>query len=414
MKKEVIIYFTGKLIPALVTLFIIVLVVRTLGEVEYGRYSLVFYASMLVSTLTFGWIQQSTLRFLTAYKDELETTINRLFHLTILSSVAAVLIMLPVCIFYFKLTWIETGIVLLYVFLYNFYFFNLTLNQAQTKPLRYAILEGSFNLLYIGILSIFLFVVHVKWFAIIFVSMSLGLVFAEMIRISMPASHKYPVNLANFYWDPDFTRRMLDFGFTLTIWLFLSNIVTIADRFIISEFFSYKEVGVYSAVKDIIVKVATFVTAPVILAYHPNIVKEWNEGNKEKAGFMIRESTQVILLELLLVFVAFIFLQDILYQRILHLSVHIPRMISGLLLGSAFLWQLAMIVHKPLELLLKQRLMLIIILIVMILNIALNLILVPFYGLTAAAFSAFLSSLMYILIVILFIIRNRWHKEKIS
>ncbi len=123
MKRDALVYFTGKIIPALVTLAIIILGVRMLGEAEYGRYSLVFYASMLVSTLTFGWIQQSTIRFLSAHSGDLDQVINRFFHLTLLSAVAAILVMFPLCLFYFGLSWTETGIVLSYVFLYNFYRF---------------------------------------------------------------------------------------------------------------------------------------------------------------------------------------------------------------------------------------------------------------------------------------------------
>jgi O-antigen/teichoic acid export membrane protein len=261
MRKHVITYFTGKIIPALANLALIILVVRTLGEAEYGKYSLVFYATMLVSTLTFGWIQQSTLRFLSAYNHEIDTVIQRFFHLTLFSALASAVIMLPVSVFYFELTGLETGIVLSYAFLYNFYWFNLTLNQAETRSLRFAVLEGSYNILYIGILLLFLFVFRMKWFAVLFLSMSIGLVFTEVIRISMPASHRFRLNLRHYYWDAGFTKKMLDFGFTLTFWLFISYIVTIADRFIIKEFYSYSEVGVYSAVKDFIIKIATFATA---------------------------------------------------------------------------------------------------------------------------------------------------------
>jgi O-antigen/teichoic acid export membrane protein len=406
MKKDALVYFLGKIVPALVTLAIIILGVRMLGEAEYGRYSLVFYASMLVSTLTFGWIQQSTIRFLSAHSGDLDRVINRFFHLTLLSAVAAILVMFPLCLFYFGLSWTETGIVLSYVFLYNFYWFNLTLNIAQSKPVRFALLEGSFNLIYLAVLLVFLYGFGMKWFAVLFLSMSLGLVFAECIRTGIPASQKFRVNLRHFYWDTAFTKKMFDFGFTLTLWLFLSYIVTIADRFIIKEYFSYAEVGIYSAVKDLIIKISTFAAAPVILAYHPGIVREWNLKNKQEAARLIRESILFILAEFAIVLAVFLLLQDFIYSRVLHLTAQIPHLLSAFLLGSAFLWNLAMMVHKPLELLLKQRIMIVAVSAVLAINVGANLLLVPRFGLLAAAVTAFSSSLLYILIVVLIIYRK--------
>ncbi|MFZ4564005.1 MAG: hypothetical protein ACOYNU_11540, partial [Bacteroidales bacterium] len=64
MKKEVLKYLAGRLIPALVSLALIVLAIRYLGPVEYGRYSLLLYMALLVITLDFHWVQVSILRFL--------------------------------------------------------------------------------------------------------------------------------------------------------------------------------------------------------------------------------------------------------------------------------------------------------------------------------------------------------------
>ena len=100
MKKDVLIYFAGKIAPALVNLAIIILAVRFLGKAEYGKYSLVFYATMLLSTLSFGWIQQSILRFLSAYPGEQVLIINRVYFLTLMSTLSAVVAGVFLCFFY--------------------------------------------------------------------------------------------------------------------------------------------------------------------------------------------------------------------------------------------------------------------------------------------------------------------------
>jgi O-antigen/teichoic acid export membrane protein len=201
-------------------------------------------------------------------------------------------------------------------------------------------------------------------------------------------------------------RKVFSFGFTLTLWLFLSYIVNIADRFIIKTYSNYAEVGVYSAIKDFVIKISTFATAPIILAYHPQIVREWNNDNRKESFHLISEALKLILVVFAAVFIAFILLKDIFYVRILHLSIQVPAALSVAIFCSAFIWQAAMIIHKPLELLLKQNLMIIGIGASLAVNIIANFLLVPRYGLIAAAFVSLGSVLVYITIVLIFILRN--------
>ena len=80
-------------------------------------------------------------------------------------------------------------------------------------------------------------------------------------------------------------------------------------------------------------------------------------------------------------------------------------MISATLIITAFLWQAAMLLHKPLELLLKPRLMLIAIIVAIAVNAAANLVLVPIYGYPASAVAWLISVLMYILVILVFLLR---------
>ena len=100
MKKDVIIYFIGKMIPALVNLAIIVLGVRFLGEEQYGKSSLIFSGVILISNFSFTWIQQSMVRFLSAFKEQPSGSISRFFFLTIASTLAGTIALLLSSVFY--------------------------------------------------------------------------------------------------------------------------------------------------------------------------------------------------------------------------------------------------------------------------------------------------------------------------
>ena len=405
MKKDVLIYFAGKIIPALANLAIIILAVRFLGKAEYGKFSLIFYAAMLLSTLTFGWIQQSILRFLSAYPGEKVIVINRFFLLTLMSTLSAVVVGGFLCIFYFQLSLTDMAVVIIYIFMYNLFLFHLTLNQAGRKSLRYAILEGTYNLFYIVLFLLIVLVFNQHLFIVLFIAMVLGLMLTEFLRLTVLPEGKAGIDPSQVYFHAGFTKQVFNFGFPITIWLFLSYFLNISDRFIIKEFTSYENVGTYSAIKDFIIKIATFSTIPILLAYHPMIVEKWNQNLKKEALKLIREGLNYCLLIAVVVFIVFMVFQEQFYTRILHLQVIRQFLVSASLIGSAFLWQAAMLIHKPLELLLKTKLMLVAIVAALVVNALANLLFVPLYGYPASAVISLLSVLTYIIVIFAFLFR---------
>jgi len=413
MKKDVLIYFGGKIVPTLVNLAIIILAVRYLGKAEYGKYSLVFYATMLLSTLTFGWIQQSILRFLSAYPNEQVLVVNRFFFLTLLSSLLAAVVGLFLCIFYFHLPWSDTLVVVIYIFMYQIFLFHLTLNQTNKKSLSYAILEGSYYLVFLIFFLLLIFIFNQHLFIILFIAMVIGLVLTELMRIMVLPGGRAGLDPTRIYFETGFSKTVFSFGFPITIWLFLSYLVNISDRFILKEFASYENVGTYAAIKDLIIKISTFTTIPILLAYHPKIMETWNRHEKKGALALVKESLLLVFLVSVSVIIFFLFAQDYLYQKVLKLNNPGLGWTSFALLLSAFLYQAAMLIHKPLELLLKQNLMIVAIIGSLIFNIAGNLIFVPGLGFKAAAWVSLASSLFYIILVFIF---SSWHlkKEKIN
>ena len=405
MKKDVLIYFAGKIIPAGVNLAIIILAVRFLGKAEYGKYSLIFYAVMLLSTLTFGWIQQSILRFLSAYPGQQTLIINRFYFLTLMSTLSAVIIGVFLCIFYFHLSLTDTAVVTVYLFMYNVFLFHMTLNQTKQKSLRYAILEGTYNLFFIVLFLFLVLIFNQHLFIVLFIAMVAGLVLTEFLRFTILPEGKVGIDTSRIYFDTGFSKKVFNFGFPITIWLFLSYFLNISDRFIIKEFTSYEDVGTYSAIKDFIIKIATFTTIPILLAYHPMIVEKWNANRKKDAMKLIREGLKYCFLIAFVVFILFMLFKNLFYTKILHLQVNSEFLVSATLIGSAFLWQAAMLLHKPLELLLKPRLMLVAIVGALVLNTLANLVFVPVFGYAVSALISLASVIAYIIIIFAFLFR---------
>jgi O-antigen/teichoic acid export membrane protein len=137
------------------------------------------------------------------------------------------------------------------------------------------------------------------------------------------------------------------------------------------------------------------------------IVAKWNGNQKKEAMKLISEGLNFCLLIAVVVLIIFIVFQNIFYKRILHLQVIRQFLVSATLIGSAFLWQAALLLHKPLEMLLKPRLMLVAIVAALLVNALANLIFVPIYGYPASAVISLVSVLTYIIVIFAFLLRFR-------
>jgi O-antigen/teichoic acid export membrane protein len=75
----------------------------------------------------------------------------------------------------------------------------------------------------------------------------------------------------------------------------------------------------------------------------------------------------------------------------------VTDLVIPIFLGT-FLWQIAMFFHKPMEFKKQTKPMLVAVCIALVTNILVNVVLIPVYGLIAAAYATILGSAVYILL----------------
>jgi O-antigen/teichoic acid export membrane protein len=210
MKKEVLTYLAGRFIPAFVNLALIILAIRFLGPVEYGRYSLLLYMALLVITLSFHWVQVSILRFLGAMPRETNIVMSRFFDLTLFSALFSTLIVVLTGIFYFKLEILELILVALFVFLNHFYLFHQAILQAYHRTIRTAILEGADQLLILIVLLAGLFFFQMRTSMLLFGSLVVGLAGVLILRSLIREKGLLTVDLTHLYWDSRFSGKVIE------------------------------------------------------------------------------------------------------------------------------------------------------------------------------------------------------------
>ncbi len=395
MKSEVIKYLGGRFIPALVNLAVIILAIRFLGPVEYGRYSLLFFTVLLVITLTFHWVQVSVLRFLSGMPRESDVVLGRFYDLTILSAVCSTLLVAAAGYFYFRLDGISLVIVSLYAFLNHFFLFHQAVLHAYHKSIRTAILEGSDHVIILLALLTGIFFLEWRSAMVLFASYVVALAGVLVLRSLIRVKGLFRVNLRKIYWDSRFFSRVVDFGYGLALYIFLSHLVLAADRFLVGGLLGIREAGMYSAVKDLLFKTVTFASFPIYIAYQSKIQDHWNSRHRVNAWTAAKEALSFEILIFIVAFIVFMVVKKDLFGRLLGLPeldnwrIYLPLMLA------AFLWQVAMLFQRFTELFYRTSGLLLALTVTVALNIAFNAMLIPHYGLIAAAMVLFCTSLLY-------------------
>ena len=194
-------------------------------------------------------------------------------------------------------------------------------------------------------------------------------------------------------------KILASYGLPIGIWLGLSTLLNVSDRYFIKWLMTDAAVGTYSAIYDVVYNSFGILLAPVLYAAHPMIMRLWNTGEEAKAMRVLRQS---LILEFLIGVVALVFLSCIAgYLVILILGVK-DETATGLVVpvaAGAIMWQFAMLLHKPLEIRRKPYRMIAYVLIAFLCNALGNWLFIPNYGYTASAYITVISSVIYMVLV---------------
>tara|TARA_B100001245_G_scaffold90467_1_gene65391 strand:- start:165 stop:1019 length:855 start_codon:yes stop_codon:yes gene_type:complete len=194
--------------------------------------------------------------------------------------------------------------------------------------------------------------------------------------------------------------ELFKFGWPLSIWLTVSLALQFFDRFFISYYYDYTLTGVYAGFYDLVVRIFSILIFPITMAVHPRMMSLWNKSHHSDAISIWKMAMliQIFIFSCICIIVQ-LFFEEISYCLIWIFSDLNPQyfhLLMPLLIGG-FIWQFALLIHKPIELNQKTHFMLISIAISLIVNLCGNIIFLPKYGLIITAYTFILSGAVYII-----------------
>ncbi|WP_338407597.1 oligosaccharide flippase family protein [uncultured Flavobacterium sp.] len=402
------IYFLGLISSGIISFITIPLIVKYYGIESYGRFSLVQNVILILISFGGGWLNQCVLRF-NDYSTNFKFTIFQLYFI----------VLFPLNFICFSiLSLMENGVLIpilgtITMFLGSFVALSIVFYQSKFNARKTFYFDFIRILIFVSMVLFFNYVFYqtsslLKLISSFFISYLISFFF--LLRIDFKF-FKISVNLFIKRFNKNYFKAffkqnnyLLHYGWPLAFWFTISSILNVSDRYIIDYYLTDKELGTYSAIYDLLYKGVSLLYAPILVAGFPIISQKYNSGNKKEAMQFLKK---LILLEaLIFIIIAFtaFFLKGFFLEKIVGIIItdQSLELIMPIIFG-AFIWQLAVLVHKPLELELRTKTMLLFSIIALLVNLLLNIIFIPKYGIVFASYTTFVSALVYLLLSVFYI-----------
>ena len=383
-------------------LIAVIIFIRMIGVEEYGKYSVQLSFFMAYSSLTVGWLNQSTLRYYSKYQNDQQLPqiffIGLVFSLLLGSLILVIGSLVIVNNQKFPLTSIGLA---LFLALCSFQFLSAVL-RSQLRPNVIIVVTVLQSLLGVVLPFLLLWVLspNHKYLLLGLAGsyIALPLVFLafniDRFKIFWPIAsggrHHSKLILSEFF----------HYGFPLSLWFGISLSLPFFDRFFIEYFYSFEITGIYASFTDLVIKIFSILLFPLTLAAHPRIMSSWNNNDQAGAIILWRQALKyqmvifIILIGVLYLAAGRIF--DLIMLILPGLDLSYSFLLFPILVGG-FLWQFALLCHKPLEMDQRTGLMVVLMLGALIINLLGNIIYLPRYGIIATAYTYIASACIYIL-----------------
>jgi O-antigen/teichoic acid export membrane protein len=395
-------YFGSKVVPGLMGLISVPVFIRLLGTEEYGRFGVILPLLMAIGGASSGWLAQGILRFHPATEDMVgQARFNAAIFAGATASVAVTAVVLVLVIAGLHYQIVSALIVLAFAFSLVIYSITLAGLQAQLRPMAVLTREIVRSVAAFALSLLLVLATGQKRFDLVLLGQALGytIAIAPMRGIRTALKQAFgEFGRAQLHAEPvgHTLNQLWRFGWAVGIWLLLSQTLPVIDRWVIQRFTGYAKAGVYASLYEVAIRSFSFLIFPLTQAAHPRIMRSWNQGEHALAYQIIKNSIKYQLVIFVAVFAVVLAFADRIVRLILGFDDQSAARMLPLLILGGFLWQLALLIHKPLEIRQETATMLAGMALTVGIDFLGNYLLIPRLGYRGAAYMVVFSACTYI------------------
>ena len=402
-KKDYLPYFLGIIIPAATSFLTIPVLKNILGSGNFGIYTFYLTILLIINSSFSGGVTQSIIRL---QVDNNQRTFY--YHCLLISFLVSLVLCIPLFV-YILLSYHHFSFAILFIIcliLANVYTSLLAVSQSRFLSTSSAISESLRTVIFL-LLTILLIQVFksVHFLLLIFISLCFS-----YLTVSIYLFSKNKLEINKFRIDLNgmlsVAKQIVHYGGYLVGWFFCSYGISMANRFILASHFGKENIGHFTASFDIINKSIVFVLYPVLISLFPLIVKAHAEGRHVEVRHLIKRLTLIEAALMLVSLVGFPFIVFPLLSKVLNTPTTTEYLLLDMeVIAGSFVWQLAMLQHKFLELKKKTVKMLLFIFISFGVSFLADLFFISYKGIQFGGIGFLCGGLVYLSIVMLC---NRW------
>lgn len=397
--KDTLFYVPFKLFSLLFAFIGLPIYTRVFTPIEYGNYALIIATTGFLGIFTYAWMNQSILRFFTSYKKN--DKLNTFFSTSFFTSIGIVIVLSILLATLSKLSCLPQ-VIIQYITLIIGIIFTTALFETLMMILRAdrnaknVSLFGSISSGLYLIISLFLiYVFNFRISAILVAYILSNLILSTTIIIKF----NYQKNIRYKYFSSKVLKGFIDYGIPLIATLLFSWILTLSDRYLIEYFRNSAEVGIYSATNQLAGYPVSLISSLILMAAYPIIIDTWEKNGDEITRELISSITRYYLLLAVPSLVGTIVLSKEI-MLILGPSYYAGYSVVPWVSFGSLMLGLCFYSNKGFELKKNTKILSILVGITSILNIVLNLLLIPKYGFYGAGVATGLTYFIYFILSI--------------
>ncbi|MFA5793504.1 MAG: polysaccharide biosynthesis C-terminal domain-containing protein [Candidatus Brocadiia bacterium] len=393
--KDLLGYLPSKIVPLITSFVATAIITRMIKPDDYGLLTLVTATVTFAGTLGFDWIGYSVWRYYDQYKqnDELSLFMGTIINLNILMAGIVGAIIYGMALFYSNDVSFSQllKIAILLLVTGRIYTFIIFIFQLQRKPFKYSLYSSIVAVLNVVFIGIFLYYFSARVDNIIYAA-----VIANGI-VSIPGIidlyRKLSVKWSSF--SGRIVKQVVLFGLPQLGTLLGAVLLSLSDRFMINYYSSTADVGIYSAGYKVAEFCLNYAYNFLLLAVMPIIIQTYVKHGEKLVSDKLKMFIGVYLMILIPAAFGTIAVGQDIVKIMMGIEYHGSYIVLPWVVGGVFFFGLSQYFTLPLQL--KERPSIIAILIsgAGVLNILLNMVMIPRWGIIGAAAATLIAYFAY-------------------
>lgn len=399
--RDSLVYSPARLVPAVVALAWLAAFTRLFEADEYGQFSVIVAGCTVVGTLLMAWIRESSLRLLPRYeaRGERDRYLAQVGRMLLLTAGAVLLLagagwpLRGVVLGPLERFYVVAAVLVVGEALYG----NLqTINTALRRRWTYTALAVGYAALRLGLAMGLVLLVRRDVAMLVLATAASYLLCAGAGAVALGYGPRLrPAGTT----DRVLWRSAVAYGLPLVGFLVVAQLLNVSDRMLLLVLRGADEAGIYASNYNLVSMGLQLLAAPVILAAHPLVVRQWEQGQRASIGATIASFTRLhLLLVLPAVVFAGVFSRE-LAALVLGEEFRAGHGVIAVVAPGVLAFQLSIYGRKGLELREDTRTLLGLALVCLVVNVGGNLLLLPRFGYVAAAWTTLAAFALFPLLI---------------